>query len=73
MANGKAANIPPIPNGRNEVPPSPATMLVRFDASKWGIADTKKIASTAREMTAITTENRIVASIPMMLSPTKIT
>ena len=34
---------------------------------------TKNTASTASEIMQITTENRIVASIPMMLSPTKIT
>jgi hypothetical protein len=71
---------PLIPNGSHGPPPPAISWpllltLVHSEKSSLPekIAATKKNASTAIDSTVIATVNRIVASMPTMLMPTKIT
>ena len=62
-----------MPFGRKLLPPSSGGMLVSRLASKDRVTSTatKKNASTPSASTVITTVNRMVISMPMMLIPTK--
>ena len=80
MANGNDLKIPSIPNGSMGPPPAgiSAPSFAMFvhrlkSSSPEKIAARMKNASTASESSVIVTVNRIVASIPTMLIPTKMT
>ena len=78
IANGRDLKMPLMPKGSNE-PPPPAIgvpafeMFVNREKSSFPekIAARKKKSRTTIDSTVIVTVNRIVASIPMMLIPTK--
>ena len=78
MANGKDLKMPLTLNGNQGPPPPgsgspPFAMFVHREKSSFPekIAARKKNTRTAMDSTVIVTVNRIVASIPMMLIPTK--
>ena len=75
MANGMAGKMPAIPLGRKLEPPSSGAMLVQRLVSSLPDTSTemKKKARIPRARMLITTVNRIVASMPMMLMATKTT
>ena len=65
IANGNAAQMPPIPKGRKSDPPSSGAMSVRFDASNSGIIATTNTISA-------TTAIAVIANISFNASPTPI-
>ena len=80
IANGSDLKIPLIPNGSHGPPPPGITVpaldwLFHSEKSSFPekIAARKKKSRTQIDSTVIVTVNRIVASIPMMLIPTKMT
>ena len=75
IANGIAWKIPLMPNGRNDVPPSSGGMLLSRLKSRSPDAncgDPEEHEDRERGDVDATV-NRIVASIPTMLSATKMT
>ena len=75
MANGMAGKMPAIPLGRKLEPPSSGAMLVQRLVSSLpeNSTEMKKKPRIPRARMLITTVNRMVASMPMMLMATKIT
>ena len=65
IANGKAAQMPATPKGRNALEPADPSggMLVRFAGSNWGTIPTTKT-------TRPTTASAVIAKITLSASPT---